>query len=79
MKSTHALRLTPQRMRSIERLHQAGPEGLPLVDADDPLLLEYWGLAEQFTDKKRVFSHRVRLTAHGERCVRTLINPEGSP
>jgi hypothetical protein len=75
----HALRLDRRRMRSIDRLHKAGPEGLPMVDADDPMLLEAWGIAEFFTDTDRIFSHRVRLTAHGQRCARTLIDPEGTP
>jgi hypothetical protein len=74
----HALRLTPRRMCSIERLHRAGPDGLALVDADDPLLLTEWGLAECFTDATRILSHRVRLTAHGTRCARTLVITEGA-
>lgn len=75
----HALRLTPQRMKAIRRLHAAGPDGVPEVLAHDVGLLLAWDIAELFDDGSRVLSSRIRLSPYGERIATTLAFPKESP
>lgn len=77
MSGRHALRLTPHRMHAVQRLFDAGVEGVSVLFAGDPDLLVEWDLAEFYVDDSRILSARIRLTPYGERVVRTLCNPLG--
>lgn len=73
--SKHALRLSWHVVHALRYLYDAGPKGVALILAEDPDLLEAWGLAEFYTDPTRLYCDRVRITPSGQRIVRTVINP----
>jgi hypothetical protein len=71
------LRISPNRERALAALLSAGRDGIA-VDAliedhgDAHGLLVSHGLAEDFTDRSRTLTDRVRLTSHGAKVASWL-------